>query len=225
MVWKTLFWGDEKYVFVHFRLFPHDLQREHEKWQQNCKQRGHAPHALLHGLLPASLLLFTEKITVKKKKKHKKTRAQVVINPTGWASLPWHVWWRPDIKWNLRYALVCWVLGVWDESPAVSLWNVWFAHSVKALCFSLPVQGFDPFLFYWARRGGWNPGVYQQHSVLIKQSLCFLSVHCVSNVCILESSEGGFPLSFHRRSTKMWDLSLRTVSWVQCQWITLNNPS
>lgn len=57
----------------------------------------------------------------------KKTRAQVVINPTGSTSLPWHVRWRQDVKWNLRFALVCWVLGVWDGSPAVPLWNVWFA--------------------------------------------------------------------------------------------------
>lgn len=149
----------------------------------------------------------------------KKTRAQVVINPAGSASLPWHVRWRQDVKWNLRFA------GFWESEMEVlqSLCGMCGLLSVKALCFLLPVQGFDPFLVYGARRAGWSLGVHQHHSVLIKQSLCFLSIHCLNNMCIPESSEGSFPLSFHR-STKMWDLNLRTVSWVQCQWITLNKP-
>lgn len=110
----------------------------------------------LHSLLQTLLLLFPEKITVKKKNQTPLCKA--VINPTERAPLPWCVGRGMDVKYNIQPALVCCIM----ESLRFKYWFIFcvllilFFFSVRDLCFPLIFRLLCPFWGF-----GWWEGRIQ----------------------------------------------------------------
>lgn len=184
------------------------------------------PVPLLRKLLQTPVLLFTEKITVKK------TLRKVVINPTDWASLPWYVRWRLYIKLNLQYALVCFILRDWDLNPAVPLWICVVFSQYEGFVLLTSYQIVLAIFGFGGQGEVGRLKVHQHLSVLIKQLLCFPDLFILPPICVFQcqirnsiSWRKEVFLCLHRKGTEMLGLHFRTVRWVQCHWITSINPS